>query len=113
MKRFAVIPLLLAVAACASMEWTRSDATAGQVEADMKACRDLAWREANWMPWGGYYYGGVGPLAYTDPFGRRMYGWPYYYSPFADPYGQRFLEEARLTDFCMRAKGYELTPLKK
>jgi len=112
MKRFAIIPLLLAVAACASMEWTRSDATAVQVEADTQACRDMAWREANRMAWGGYYYyGSIGPL-YTDPFGRRMYAWPYY-SPFADPYGYRFLEEARLADFCMRAKGYELTPLKK
>lgn len=114
MKRLAVVPLLLAVAACASMEWTRGDASSEQREADMTACRDLARREATRMAWGGYYYyyGGIGPPGYMDPFGPRTYAWPYY-SPFADPYGYRFLEEARLSDFCMRARGYELTPLKK
>ena len=111
MRRFAAVALLFAAAACAPMQWTRSDASPEQAEADTKACRDLAWREANRMAWGGYYYGGIGPL-YVDPYGRRIYPWPYY-SPFTDPYGYRFLEEARLADFCMRAKGYELVPLKK
>jgi hypothetical protein len=111
MKRFPLLPLLLAAAACAPMEWTKSDAGPAQMEADLKACRQLAWREAGWAPYG-YWYGGIGPLGYYDPFAHRMYPYPYY-TPFADPYGGRFLEEARLTDFCMRAKGYQLEPVKK
>ena len=79
------------------------------MEADMRACRDQAFRETSW--YGYAYYGPPGPLAYYDPFGR-LYAWPYL-SPFADPWGDRFLEEARLTNFCMRAKGYELSPVTK
>lgn len=110
MKRWAAIPVLLALAGCAPMDWTRSDATPEQMETDMRACRDQAWREASWS-WPNQY-GGIGPLVYADPLGRRLLAWPYY-SPFADPYGDRFMAEARLTDFCMRAKGYELTPVEK
>lgn len=95
-----LLPLLpLLVAACAPMDWTRSDVAPEQVQADMKACRDQAWRETSWAP-----------FAFADPFGRRYMGWPYY-TPFADPYGDRFLEESRLANFCMRAKGYELAPV--
>ena len=43
--------------------------------------------------------------------GRRLLVWPY--SPFGDPFGDRYFEESRLTDFCMRAKGYELVPADK
>lgn len=93
------------------MQWTRADATPEQVEADMRTCRQEAWREAGWSSLG--YYGAFGPPLFVDPFfGRRFIGWPHY-SPFADPFGNRFLEESRLTDFCMRAKGYQLAPLKQ
>ena len=105
MRRLVVL-ISLAAAACAPMDWARSDATPDQMEADMKACRDQAWREATWMSF--HYY----PFGFWDPFGRRYLGWPYT-TPFADPYGDRFLEEARLADFCMRAKGYELAPVTK
>jgi hypothetical protein len=109
MSRFLPLVLLLA-AACAPLDWTRSDATSEQREADMSACRAQAWRETSWTSLG--FRGGMGPLAFSDPFGRRYLGWPYY-SPFADPYGDRFLEESRLANFCMRAKGYELAPVTK
>ena len=92
------------------MDWARPDATPDQKEADLQSCRQLASREATWPPTG--YYGGVGPLAWYDPYGFRMYPWPYY-TPLADPYGERFLQESRLTDFCMRARGYELAQVKK
>lgn len=108
MKRLlALVSLVAALAACAPMEWTRGDATPEQREADMRACRDQAWREATWNAF--HYYGPTGVFA--DPFGRRTL-WPYY-SPFGDPFGDRFLEESRLANFCMRAKGYELAPLTK
>ena len=109
MKRLVLVLALLAAAGCAPMEWTRSDATQAQMEADMRACRDQAFREASWY-WHGYY-GPAGSPFYYGSFGRS-YAWPYY-SPFADPWGDRFLEEARLTSFCMRAKGYELSPVTK
>jgi hypothetical protein len=110
MRRSLLAVLSLAVAACAPMEWTGNDASPEQRAADLRACRDQAWREASWL-WPNQY-GGIGPLVYADPLGRRLLVWPYY-SPFADPYGDRFMEEARLSDFCMRAKGYELAPLRK
>ena len=31
----------------------------------------------------------------------------------SDPFGERYLYEARFADFCMRAKGYELTQVEK
>jgi hypothetical protein len=110
MRRFALVWLSLVAAACAPMEWTKSDAAPEELQADMKACREQAWREASWI-WPNQY-GGISPMLYSDPLGRRLLSWPLY-TPFADPYGDRFMQEARLTDFCMRAKGYELSPLKK
>lgn len=100
---------LLALTGCAAMEWTRSDATPEQLHADMRACRDQAWREASW---GAFGYGMGPPAFFADPLGRRYLGWPYF-SPFADPFGDRFMEESRLTNFCMRAKGYELEEVRK
>jgi hypothetical protein len=111
MQRFAAAVLLAALAACAPMEWTRGDASPEQAAADMRACRDQAWRETSWTSFG--YYGPFGPALFSDPFGRRYFGWPYYASPFGDPYGDRFFEESRLSSFCMRAKGYELAPVTK
>jgi hypothetical protein len=109
MRRFAAAAVLLAsLAACAPMEWRRADAGPEQASADMRACREQAWREASWASLS--YYGAAGPALFYDPLGRRYTGWPYY-SPFADPFGDRFFEESRLTTFCMRAKGYELAPV--
>ncbi len=105
-----LVSLVALLAGCAPMDWTRSDATPEQLAADMRACREQAWRETTWNSFG--YYGAMGPAVFSDPFGRRYFGWPYY-SPFGDPFGDRFLEESRLTDFCMRAKGYELAPVRK
>jgi hypothetical protein len=108
-RLFAVLGLA-ALAACAPMEWTRDDATAEQAAADTRACREQAFRETTWSSFG--FYGGMGPGLYSDPFGRRYFGWPSY-GAFADPFGDRFMEEARLASFCMRAKGYELAPLRR
>ena len=112
MERLAVAAVLLAaLAACAPMQWSRGDANQEQAAGDLRACRDQAWREASWTSL--TYRGALGPALFSDPLGRRYMGWPYYYSPFGDVYGERFFEESRLTDFCMRAKGYELAPVRK
>jgi len=107
-RRSIALVLLLATA-CTPMQWVKPDAPPEQIEQDLKTCQDEAWREVNWRS--PHYYGALGPMLYPDYMGRRFLVWPY--GPFADPYGERFLEEARLADFCMRAKGYELAPVKK
>jgi hypothetical protein len=100
--------LLLGVVACTPLYWVRSDTEPQQLEQDMTHCRQQAWREASWRSW---LYRPFGPTVIQDLHGRRVLVWPY--SPFADPLGDRFFEESRLTDFCMRAKGYELVPADK
>jgi hypothetical protein len=103
MKLFWTTGLLLLVAACTPMQWVRADADATQAQTDSKDCQMQAWQEARWRA---YPYAGV-PYMYRDPFGRPFLG---SYSPFWDPFGDRFMEESRLTNFCMRAKGYDLQP---
>jgi hypothetical protein len=74
----------------------------------MEQCQLQAWREASWRAW---VYSPFGPSVVHDMHGRRVLIWPY--SPFSDPFGDRFFEETRLAHFCMRAKGYELLPADK
>ncbi len=100
----ALVPLLLA--ACTPMHWVRQDAGPEQVRQDEALCRREAWREASWHGW---FSRSFGPTWMIDPSGRRFLAWPY--SPFGDPFGDRFMEESRLASFCMRAKGYELVPV--
>jgi len=105
MKRLLTLVALFAAAGgCAPMEWVKADATPEQAAEDSKQCQDVAWREAN-LRWA-RYYGAYGPMQYQDSIGRRFLVWPW--GPFSDPYGDRYLEESRLTNYCMRAKGYEL-----
>ncbi len=104
MERVLVAVLALAAAGCAPMEWVKADATPEQVAEDSKQCQDSAWREAN-LRWS-RYYGSIGPMVYSDSLSRRFLVWPW--GPFSDPYGDRYLEESRLTNYCMRARGYEL-----
>lgn len=49
------------------------------------------------------------PACGADP-GRRFIGYPY---SLLDPIGERDMDELRLANFCMRSKGYELTPAPK
>ena len=48
----------------------------------------------------------MAPAVVHDSLGRRFLVYPY--GPFADPFGYQFMEEGRLADFCMRAKGWTL-----
>ena len=113
MRRLLPFPLLslLLLAGCTPMRWVREGAVpaAEVLEKDSASCRQQAWREAQYRNWA---YRPITPYVTRDAFGRRFVAWPY--GPFAyAPYGDPFFEEARLADFCMRAKGYELVPVEK
>ena len=97
----------LLVAGCAQMDWVRPDATPEQVAADTQQCEQDAWREANYYSLG---YRPFGPWLYRDALGQ-----PFFHpvGPFYDPFYDNTMEEQRLANFCMRAKGYELTPVNK
>ena len=98
---------VLFAAGCTPMQWVREDASAEQVRQDEAVCQQQAWREASWRAW---FYRPFGPTMIRDRAGRPFIFWPY--SPFGDPFNDRFMDEARLASFCMRAKGYELVPVK-
>ena len=101
-------PALLALSACTPMQWMRDgNVPPPEVLAqDSTACRQQAWREAQFRA---FAYRPYGPIMLRDPYGRRYLGWPY--SPYSYPFGGAFFDEMRLADFCMRAKGYELMPV--
>jgi hypothetical protein len=105
MRRFRAV-LLLLLTGCTPMQWVKPDATPDQFNKDMAECQQEAWREARWR---GFLDRGFGPSLLYDARGRRYLSWPY--SPLGDPFGDQFMEESRLTHFCMRAKGYELAPV--
>jgi len=86
--------LLLATAACTPVQWMRNDTPPEQLSQDLGYCRQEAWREAQWHSF-------VFLNRYVVP-----------YSAFGSPFGDAYIDESRLTAFCMRAKGYELVPLK-
>ncbi|HET7363175.1 MAG TPA: hypothetical protein VFJ70_06315 [Burkholderiales bacterium] len=89
------------------MEWVRPDATPQQRAMDQQHCEQAAWQEANYYYLG---YGPFGPWMYRDAAGRFFY---HPVGPFYDPFYDRTLEEQRLANFCMRAKGYELAPVSR
>ena len=107
MKRIS-LALLVFAGGCTPMQWARPDSPpAEQIQADLQHCQAVAWSEARRSTIGTFAsYGWM----YRDPLGRRFIGYPY--SPL-DPLGERDMDELRLTNFCMRSKGYELTPAPK
>lgn len=100
MKRLVVLSVLLA--GCAQAQWARKDTAAAQVRDDLAACQDAAYREANAKP---LPYPTMGPVILQDSSGKRFNADRG--GPFADPEGVRYTRELRLTDECMRKKGYE------
>jgi len=103
MRALAAVAFATALSACTPMEWVKPDAAAEQIRSDEQACRLAAAREASYN---GYWYQHrmqpviVGPGQVIWPSGA-----------FVDPYGQQFLEENRLAQFCMESKGYQLQPV--
>jgi hypothetical protein len=92
MRRF-ISAFTFTVAACAPMQWVKPDAPAEQIVRDEKECRNLA------------YYP-VAPVFTRDSMGRGAMIWPS--GTYVDPFGYQIMEENRLTQFCMEAKGYSL-----
>jgi len=105
MKEFCFAVLVL-VSGCASVAWTKPGVTAEEFAADRRQCQQDAWQEANWRYLDRTYLSG-GRWSYHKKLGRPLIGYPY--APFGDPIGERYIQETRFADFCMRAKGYELT----
>ena len=110
MNMRAILVILVAVTqcACTSMEWVKSDATPEQRSDDLQVCQQEAWRAAQLYDW---YYRPAGATV----IGRDFLGRPYVYprTPFYDPFTDPQMEEARLTNFCMKSKGYELKAVEK
>lgn len=88
------------------MYWARQDASPDQAQTDMRECQQSAYLEAqrrfSWM------HGRMGPYLHRDSMGRLFHVYPA--GPFSDPYGEAFMEEHRLANFCMRSRGYQLVP---
>ena len=99
------LALIFLAAGCTPFQWVRQGATPEELDQDMGYCQQEAWREAQWRT---FMYRPFGPTVFTDGRGRRFV-WPN--SPFGNPFGDPFMEESRLANFCMRAKGYELEPV--
>jgi hypothetical protein len=96
------------LAACTPMAWVKADATPEQLREDAVQCQQDAWREASLRSW---YYQPFGPSFLRDRFGNRIVTGPY--GVFPGPYGDPFMEESRLAQFCMRSKGYSLQRVEK
>ncbi|HZQ74285.1 MAG TPA: hypothetical protein VFB08_15310 [Burkholderiales bacterium] len=107
--RFRAAPALaLLTAACTPMAWVKPDATPQELAQDSAYCQQEAWREARLRSWS---YRPMGPLVAHDAAGRPFIVSPG--GPFYDPFGDPMMEEGRLAQFCMRARGYELVPADK
>jgi hypothetical protein len=104
MRAILVILAAATLAACTPMAWVKDDTAPEQQNKDLANCQRDAFHEARANTW---YYRPIGPYM-GGGSGRFVIspGAPYY-DPFYDPY----LEEARLTQFCMKNKGYELKPV--
>ena len=103
-----IAALLLLSTGCAPMQWARPDASPEQVQADAQQCSEGAWRQVN----SDYLaYRAFGPWMSRDAFDQPFVFHPV--GPFYDPYTDRHMEEQRLANLCMRAKGYDLAPERK
>jgi hypothetical protein len=97
---------LVLVSACTPMQWVKPDITPEQLQEDSIYCQQEAWREARTRSW---YYRPFAPVLIRDASGHAFLGGPY--GPYNGPFGDPYLEEARLAQFCMRSKGYDLQPV--
>lgn len=101
----AALGALAALAACTPMRYERAGATGAELQADMRACRDLAYSEALRTP---FYHSPASRLSFRTPaFDPRVSGFAY----FDDPSYWRWQHELDLADFCLRARGWRLAPV--
>ena len=106
LRTWLTLAAALISAGCTPMQWVKPDATPEEQEQDSIACQQAAWHEARMRSW---YYRPFPVVPFRDASGRRFYSGPL--GPYTDPFGDPFMEEARLARFCMQSKGYELVPL--
>jgi hypothetical protein len=112
MRRIAALALVGAalLAGCAPMQWMKADATPEQALADEGDCFQASLREAQARNW--YYPSMVGPVVTPSAAGGGgLMMWPS--GSMVDPYGYQMLEQQRLAQFCMEARGYKLAPAAK
>lgn len=96
----AVVIAIAGLGGCAPLQWVKPDAAADQARGDEQACRVAAAREARYNSY--WYQHRMQPVV----VGPGQVIWPS--GAFVDPYTQQFLDENRLTQFCMESKGYQL-----
>jgi hypothetical protein len=105
MRPLAALVVATGLAACTPMQWVKPDVPAEQVRSDAQACRQAAWREAQFQAYQYQYQ--FQPIVVAP--GQVI--WPS--GSFVDPYGHQMVAESRLADFCMESKGYQLAPVPK
>jgi len=93
------LPFVALLVACTPMQWVKDDADAQQARKDLGECSREAWLRSYDWSWG---YGPPGPVVMRDAAGRPVAIYP------GGPMSEPIVVEQRLTDFCMRARGYRL-----
>ena len=101
----AIAALALFVSGCATYTWSRLDTPPDVVAREQAECDTLARSAANDVTFSALprFYGVGGPWPYA---GWGAFGYPYW-GPAGDPMW-RLEAEQRLTDRCMRDRGFEL-----
>lgn len=102
-----ILSATIGLAACTPMQWVKPGADALRLGEDTAKCQQQARQEA-WL--GGWGFQPMMPMVVGDARGRRFVFWQ---RDYFDPFGDRFMEEHRLTNACLRANGYELVPVPK
>ena len=102
------LPALLALAGCTPVQWARQDTAPEQLGRDLALCHQDAWREAQTRSLL-FMNRSFGPTTIIDPQGRTVVVPS---SPLGDTFGDAYIDESRITAVCMRARGYELVPVK-
>lgn len=104
MRATATIGLLLLCACAAQTEWTRTDTSAEQRAQDEKQCREQAyWQALDESQATHQLY---------PPYTGTGFGWGPPFHPVRSPsYFERGPREYEFTDYCMRQRGYTLTPI--
>jgi hypothetical protein len=89
------------------MQWVKPGADAQQLSKDIAQCQQQARHDA----WLHYWPRPRVPIVVRDAKGRRFVIWQR--DDLFDPFGDQFMEEHRLTYYCLWANGYELVPVPK
>lgn len=108
MLRYATVAALAVLAACGPpVEWSKPNVSLVEAQTDQTECHALARDQAFRDNFYGSAFVGrrFGPGYPWSPYGRS-------YSPFYhDSFMSRTQREYELQSFCLRARGYRLTPV--